>query len=345
MVEIEREAMLYTAMGGAVRCEVCAHRCAVKQDKSGICRVRENREGKLYTVVYNNLASLDFNYIEKVPLYHFHPGARVVELGTVGCNFTCKFCCAWSISQAGAGEVKEEVVEPEKIAQSAKSEGCKGIVYTHTEPIVSIEYVYDVMRLAKKKGLFNVLVTNGYLTEEALDLLSPYIDALSITPKAFSDSFYREVCGARLEPVLETIERVHERDMHLEIAYVLIPGRNDSEKEIREISKFLVNLSDEIPLIFLRYFPSYEMDMIEMTREDGLNRAREIALEEGLRYVYVGNTYTNAGKNTYCTDCGELLIERIGERVFQYNLEGKACKCGTAVPIVGEYVEPVAPYY
>jgi len=333
-------------MNEGVRCEVCAHRCVIRPNETGICKVRRNNGGKLHTLVYNNLASLDFNYVEKTPLYHFWPGARVIELGTVGCNFRCKFCCAWSIAQTGPGEVVEEHVAPERIVESAESQDCKGIVYTHTEPIVSLEYVYDVSKLANEKGLFNVLVTNGYMTPEALDVLVPYIDAMSITPKSFSEKFYEEVCGATLQPVLDTITMAKERGIHVELAYVLIPGQTDQPENVQKLVNFVKELDPEMPLVFLRYFPSYEMDDIPMTPEKNLNRARDTALSAGLKYVYVGNTYTNQGKHTYCSGCGELLIERIGERVFQYGLRGKKCpKCGARIPIVGEYVPPKPPYY
>lgn len=343
---IEKEALLYTRLNEKVRCEVCAHRCTILPGEMGICKVRRNCEGKLRTSVYNNLASLDFNYIEKAPLYHFWPGTRVIELGTVGCNFRCKFCCAWSISQAAPGEVKEMEVKPERIVEAAGREGCKGIVYTHTEPIVSFEYVHEVCRLAKGKGLFNVLVTNGYLTPESLELIAPFIDAMSITPKSFSDRFYEEVCGASLSPVLDTIKSAKKRGIHVEIAYVLIPGWTDDGEDIRKLVDFVKELDPDVPLTFLRYFPSYEMDEISMTLEEDLNRCRATAIESGLGYAYVGNTYSNPGKHTYCPRCGTVLIERIGERIVEYGLKNKKCpECGEDILIVGEYVPPAPPYY
>ena len=290
-------------------------------------------------MVYGNLASLDFNYIEKAPLYHFWPGAKVIELGTVGCNFRCKFCCAWPIAMAAPGEVVEERVAPERIVESAEGHDCKGIVYTHTEPIVSLEYVYDVSKLANEMGLFNVLVTNGYMTLETLDLLAPYIDAMSITPKSFSERFYKEVCGARLAPVLDNIISAKEKGIHVELAYVLIPGQTDQTENVQKLVDFVKNMDPEMPLAFLRYFPSYKMDNIPMTLEEDLNDARDAALSSGLRYAYVGNTYTNHGKHTYCPGCGEMVIERIGEHIFQYRLKDKKCpQCGEGIPIIGECV-------
>lgn len=346
MITIEKEAVLFTRLNKDVRCDVCAHRCVILPAGSGICRMRKNRDGRLYTLVYNNLASLNFNYIEKGPIFHFWPGSRVIELGTVGCNFRCKFCCAWPISQAVPGEVKEMEVTPERIVESVEKEGCKGIVFTHTDPIVSFEYVYEVSRLAKEKGLFNVLVTNGYLTPESLELIAPFIDAMSITPKSFSSRFYEEVCGASLQPVLDTIISAKKRGIHVEIAYVLIPGHTDSEEDIKKLVNFIKELDVDMPITFLRYFPSYEMDEVPMTLEEDLDRARKIAMDAGLKYVYLGNTYSNPGKHTYCPRCSTVLIERIGERVAQYGLNGKKCpECGEDIPIVGEYVPPAPPYY
>ncbi|MBU2560383.1 AmmeMemoRadiSam system radical SAM enzyme [archaeon] len=346
MITIEKEAVLFSESDEEVECIACAHRCVISPGGSGICRVRVNRDGKLYSIVYNNLASLDFNYIEKGPIYHFYPGSRVVELGTVGCNFTCKFCCAWSISQVLPGEVTEIEIEPEKVAEAAKREGCKGIVFTHTDPIVSFEYVYDTARFAKEKGLFNVLVTNGYLTPEALDMIAPYIDAMSITPKSFTGDFYRDVCGGSIEPVMDTIKLALEKGIHVEIAYVLIPGHTDSDEDIKKLSNFLVELDPEIPVTFLRYFPSFDMDDIPMTLEEDMNRARDIAMGAGLKYVYLGNTYSSPGKHTYCPKCKAAVIERVGERVVEYRLkDGKCPECGEGLPIVGDYVPPAPPYF
>jgi pyruvate formate lyase activating enzyme len=301
--------------------------------------VRKNKKGKLYTLVYDNIASLDFNYIEKAPILHFWPGSKVIELGTVGCNFKCKFCCAWGISQAAPGEVKEIEIKPERIVEAAVKEGCRCIVYTHTDPVVSFEYVYELAGLAKERGLFNVLVTNGYITPEALELIAPFTDVMSITPKSFSSNFYEKVCGARLPPVLNTITSAKKMGIHVEIAYVLIPGWTDDDENIGKLVNFVRKLDPNMPLIFLRYFPSYEMDNIPMTLEDDLNKARAMAIESGLKYVYVGNTYSNPGKHTCCPTCGEILIERVGERVLEYRLKGKECpKCDEEIPIIGEYV-------
>lgn len=342
-----KEAEFYTKEeNDTVLCELCALYCRIHPGERGRCKIRENREGTLYTLAVDNVASFTFGCIEDAPFHHFWPGSRTLELSTVGCNLSCKFCCSWSISQAGPGEVREDILKPEQIIDAALNMDARAVLYTHTEPTVSYEYVHEIAKLAKENRLLNAIVTNGYMTKKAWDGIAPLIDAVNVTPKGFTDEFYKKVCGVPgIKPVLDFTRAVQESGTHLEATYILIPGENDDRASISGLSEFLAGLDTKIPLNLIRYFPSYEMAELETTDEGDLNSARELAMDSGLKYVYVGNTYLNPYKNTYCPSCSHLLIERVGLRIVSYEVkEGKCPECQEPIPITGELITPTPPF-
>ncbi|MGB9803090.1 AmmeMemoRadiSam system radical SAM enzyme [Desulfofundulus sp.] len=284
-----QEALFYEkGDGGIAFCRLCPRFCKIREGNTGFCRVRKNQQGTLYTLNYGRVSSYGLDPIEKKPLYHFYPGSDIFSLGSVGCNLHCGFCQNWQIAHADPRTVylsPEEAVAAAK-EQVARGYPCVGLAYTYNEPFVWYEYVYDTARLARKEGLKNVLVTNGYVNEEPLRRLLPYIDAMNIDVKGFSGEYYREVCAGHLEPVLRTVEFAHGH-CHVELTTLLVPGLNDSEEEIRRLVDWVAALSPDIPLHFTRYFPNYKFDL-PPTPLETLKRAREIALEK-LHYVYLGN--------------------------------------------------------
>lgn len=326
-----KEALFWeTAEDGRVKCFLCPHNCLISEGKSGFCRQRKNVKGKLYTLNYGRVSSYGVDPIEKKPLYHFYPGSLIFSLGTLGCNFRCRFCQNWQIAQVEDGPAVE--ITPERAVELARSfKGNIGIAYTYSEPLIWYEYVLETARLAKEKGLKNVLVTNGFVNEKPLKDLLPYIDAMNIDVKGFTREFYKEYIKGDLIPVIETVERAS-KECHVEITTLLIPGLNDSEEDIRALSRWLGSLKRDIPLHLTRYFPNYKMDL-PPTPVETMKKAREIAAAE-LDYVYLGNI-RNEGNNTYCPRCRTLLIERTGTVKFQgLSQNGKCSNCGREINIV-----------
>jgi pyruvate formate lyase activating enzyme len=326
-----KEALFWeTAEDGRVKCFLCPHNCLISEGKSGFCRQRKNVKGKLYTLNYGRVSSYGVDPIEKKPLYHFYPGSLIFSLGTLGCNFRCRFCQNWQIAQVEDGPAVE--ITPERAIELARSfKGNIGIAYTYSEPLIWYEYVLETARLAKEKGLKNVLVTNGFANEKPLKDLLPYIDAMNIDVKGFTREFYKEYIKGDLSPVIETVERAS-KECHVEITTLLIPGLNDSEEDIRALSRWLGSLKRDIPLHLTRYFPNYKMDL-PPTPVETMKKAREIAAAE-LDYVYLGNI-RNEGNNTYCPRCRTLLIERTGTVKFQgLSQNGKCSNCGREINIV-----------
>lgn len=334
---MRREAMLYEKLeNGLVRCSLCAHRCTIKPGRRGICAVRENEDGTLYTLVYADVIAAHVDPIEKKPIFNFLPGTRSFSIATVGCNFHCRFCQNADISQApreGPGLRGEELL-PERVVSAAKSYACDSIAYTYTEPTIFFEYAYDTAKVAQGQGLKNIFVTNGYMTLEALEEIEPYLDAANVDLKSFDDRFYRHTCGARLRPVLETIEAMHERDVWVEVTTLLIPGLNDSDEELEQIARFLAGISPDIPWHVSRFTPQYRMLDRPPTPRDTMHRAAEIGAQAGLRYVYVGNVPGNNYENTFCPSCGAVAIGRIGYETT-LNLDGNRCaSCGQELAVV-----------
>ncbi len=301
-----KEALLWKKEGDKVRCLACSHKCLISEGKSGICRVRRNEEGKLVSLVYRLPVSLNVDPIEKKPLYHFFPGTKSLSFGTVGCNFKCKFCQNYEISQSRT--VFGYKVDPDEIVSMAIEEGCKSISYTYNEPVVFVEFARDVAKIAKKKGIKNVFVSNGFESEETIEFLSGYIDAVNIDLKAFSDKFYRNICGGKLDPVLKNIKRFYKLGVWLEISTLVIPGFNDNEDEIRKIAEFIASISKDIPWHVIRFFPMYLMQDVEPTPIETLLRAAEIGKEEGLRYVYLGNV--SSEMSVKCPNCDKVVVMR-----------------------------------
>jgi len=284
---MEKECVLYEKKESKkVRCYACANRCLIANGKKGICSVRENKNGKLFLLVYGKPCAVHIDPIEKKPLYHFLPGTRTFSIGTVGCNFKCKFCQNWDISQAK--QVYGVEFSPKGIVEEAVKYKCPSISYTYTEPAIFAEFVHDTAVLAKKKGLKNILVTNGYFTKESFDYLSKYIDAMNIDLKSFSEKTYLEYCGAKLKPVLETIKLAHKKKIHIEITTLVIPDINDSEKELEKVAKFIASVDKNIPWHVSRFFPNYKlMDKI-VTPIETLRKAEKIG-KKYLKFVYLGN--------------------------------------------------------
>jgi pyruvate formate lyase activating enzyme len=327
-----KEAMLYEKLSDRrVHCHLCNHRCLIGEGKRGICAVRENRGGTLYTLVYRRLISRNVDPVEKKPMFHFAPGSRSFSVATVGCNFRCDFCQNYEISQMPRekNQVTGEDVAPEEIVAMARNTGCKTIAYTYTEPTIYFEYAYDIAQRASKEGLKNIFVTNGYMTEEALRTFHPHLHGANVDLKAFRDEFYRERCGGRLEGVLHSLRVMRELGVWVEITTLIIPGLNDSEEELRDLAGFIVSLGKEVPWHISRFHPMYRMLDRSPTAVKILDRARKMGLEAGLRYVYTGNVPGDAGEDTFCYHCGQLLVDRLGFQVLKYRIVEKKCpKCG-----------------
>ncbi len=334
-VEDLKEAMLYERRpGGSVRCNLCSHRCVIQEGKRGICKVRENRGGTLYTLVYGRVIANHVDPIEKKPLFHFDPGSVSYSIATPGCNFRCRWCQNWEISQIPRDRdlIEGQRMTPGEIVDAAKRTNCDSIAYTYTEPTIFFEYAYDTARLAHGEGLANVYVTNGYMTEEMLETFSPYLDAANVDLKAFSDETYRKYVGARLQPVLDAAKVMKHLGIWIEITTLVIPGINDSEKELRESARFVAEeLGIETPWHISRFRPDYEMTDVPATPVETLRLAQGIGIEEGLRYVYIGNVPGEA--NTVCHECGKTLIRRSGFRVLENIVQedGRCPECGASV--------------
>jgi pyruvate formate lyase activating enzyme len=323
---------------GAVRCVACAHRCLVRPGRAGICRVRHNDAGKLVTAVFGRAVSANADPIEKKPLFHFHPGSVAFSIATRGCNFHCLHCQNWSISQAARDgfDIPDMALPPAAVVASALECGSRSVAYTYTEPTIFIEYVVETARLAAQAGLANVLVTNGYQTAEALDVLAPLVQAANVDLKSFEDDFYRHVEGARLAPVLETLAGMKERGIWLEVTTLLIPGLNDDPDMLGRLARWLVGeLGPETPWHVSRFFPAYRLSDVEPTPPATIARAVEIGRAAGLRHVYSGNL-RDADEDTRCANCGETLIRRRGFAAFRAALKNGRCeRCGHSLAGVG----------
>jgi len=325
-----REAVLYRPLEeGKVECYLCNHRCIISDSKRGICGVRENREGKLYTLVYGRAISLNVDPIEKKPIFHLLPGSTSFSVAAVGCNFRCLQCQNHEISQLprdGKGRIEGSEVSSSKVVSLAKQHRCESISYTYTEPTIYFEYAYGIARQASQEGIKNIFVTNGYMTEEALGMIRPYLDAANVDLKSFSEKFYKEVCGARLNPILENLKRMREMGIWVEITTLVIPTLNDSDREFKEIAQFILSLGREVPWHLSAFYPTYKMLNLPRTPASTLHRAREIGIQAGLRYVYCGNVPGEEGEDTFCPHCGRTVIERTGFRVNKNDVVNGTCR-------------------
>ena len=335
-----KEAMFYKKLSDAkVRCDLCNHHCVIKDTDYGICGVRQNIGGKLFSLVYDRIVTTSIDPIEKKPLFQFYPGSGSFSIATVGCNFTCKHCQNYNISQLPRekkGSVPGNPIEPEKIVAEAMASKCKSISYTYTEPTIFFELAYETAILAQKKGMKNVFVSNGFMTPEALKEISPYLDGINIDLKAFTDGFYKDICGARLDPVLQNIRLAKELGIWVEVTTLIIPTLNDSKDELKKIADFIKSVGEDIPWHISQFYPTYKLDQLYRTPVETLHMARETGLRAGLHYVYEGNVPGKGDENTYCYSCGAQLIERMGFSIIKNIIEdGKCPTCNSPVAGVG----------
>jgi len=322
-----------------VQCRLCKHHCVIAPDKRGICGVRENRDGNLYTLVYELPCSTHVDPIEKKPLFHFFPGSKAFSIATVGCNFHCLHCQNHDISQFPIQQcvISGDRVTPQDIVSYALNAKCKNISYTYTEPTIFYEYAFDIANLAKEKGIYNNFVTNGYIEDGPLEAIKPYLDAANIDLKGFDESFYKKICKAELPKVLDTIKAYRKFDIWIELTTLIIPGHNDTEEGLQGIARFIVDeLGPQVPWHVSAFYPTYKLLDAPRTSAKTLKRAREIGLEAGLRYVYEGNIPGSDGEHTYCYGCKKPVIKRYGYTITEYNIKDGFCTfCGTAIDGIG----------
>ena len=335
-----KEALFYRKLKDKkVQCSVCAHRCIIASGKQGICGVKENRKGKLYSLVYGKACAENVDPIEKKPLFHFLPGTNSLSIATVGCNFRCFHCQNAEISQMPRekGKIEGFDLPPEKVVEDAQRFGCQSISYTYTEPTIFVEYALDCMKLAKKEGLKNNWVSNGYMTKETLELTASYLDAVNIDLKFFKDDLYIKTSGARLQPVLDSLKLIKKLGIWLEVTTLLIPGYTDQGTQLEEIAKFIKEeLGNETPWHVTRFYPAYKMMDVSSTPIKLIDQAYQIGKKEGLKYVYTGNLPGDEHENTYCPECGELVIKRTGYEIERFDKEGKCPKCGEKIDLILE---------
>ena len=329
------DALLYDEReDGTVQCNLCAHYCEIRPGHQGLCRVRENQDGKLKTLVYGNLISQNPDPIEKKPLYHFLPGSRSYSIAMPGCNFRCEWCQNWQISQMPRimEMPQTERWTPDEIVWAAIRTGCKSVAYTYTEPTIFFEYSYDVAKLAAEKGLKNVYVTNGFMSAGMLAIFHPYLDAANVDIKAFHDETYRRLMGGRLEPVLESCRRMKAFGIWLEITTLIVPGVNDDPQELENLARFIYeDLGPETPWHLSRFYPQYKMNDLSPTAEALLYETKEMGHSLGLDYIYIGNVHGE--NNTYCKQCKKILIRRDGyhTRISDMDKTGTCTHCGARV--------------
>jgi pyruvate formate lyase activating enzyme len=325
-----REALFYEELGeGVVKCNLCPHHCEIAEGDFGLCKVRQNKGGVLYTLTYGTLSSIVNDPMEKKPLYHFHPGTTILSVGSWGCNMSCPWCQNWEIAHEKPTVQK---VDPDRLIDLTIDRGLDGIAYTYNEPITSFEFVLDTSRMASAEGLYNVLITNGYIEEAPLKLLLQTMQAMNIDLKGFSAAFYKKRCSADLEIVKRNIEVISREGLHLELTTLVIPGENDSDAEMEAQCEWIASVNDRIPLHLTKYHPAYKFNKPE-TDDETLLRLYRIATKY-LKHVYLGNTTLNEGRNTYCPECGNLLIERKGFRTEVVGIVEKKCgKCQAEIKI------------
>jgi len=329
-----KEALFYEKLDNKiVQCHICPRNCVIPLGKRGFCRVRENRDGVLYALSFGKAVSVHIDPIEKKPLFHFLPSTSAFSVATAGCNLRCKFCQNWEISQSLPEDVEYTYLTPQDLVNKAKEAGSPTIAYTYTEPTIFYEYMLETARLAKKQGIKNVMHSCGYINEAPLRQLAKYLDAANIDLKGFSEEFYTKLTDASLEPVLKSLKILKEEGVHVEITNLILSGFNDDPDLIIKMCLWIKdNLGSDTPLHFSRAFPMYKLTSLNPTPLETLERARQIALDSGLKYVYIGNVAGHPAENTYCPRCKKLLLERKGYFVLQNNIENEKCKfCGEKI--------------
>ncbi|MFH1234185.1 MAG: AmmeMemoRadiSam system radical SAM enzyme [Candidatus Diapherotrites archaeon] len=333
-----KEASFYSRKGNLANCFLCGRRCSIADGSTGFCRARKNIGGKLYSLVYGKALTLTVDPIEKKPFYNFMPGSFCTSISTYGCNFSCKFCQNHDISQDFTEKMIEVApdTQPEELVERSLKENVAGISYTYVEPTIFAEYALDTMKIAKKKGLYNAWVSNGYMSKEAVGKIAKNLDAINIDLKG-DGLFYREMCGnAEMERVKESIRLFHKKGVHVEVTNLIVPGFNDKDAQIMEIVDFIASIDKRMPLHFSRFFPHYKMQDLPVTPAKAMELAYRIAKEKGLAYVYLGNF--GHEQNTFCPDCGKLLIERQGYSILVSGLDekGKCVFCGAKTGIIAQ---------
>lgn len=337
----KREAMLYEQIQeNKVRCNLCARRCIIPNGGMGFCNVRKNEDGRLYSLNYAKACAANIDPIGKKPLSHFHPGALVMSIATIGCNFRCQFCDNWAISQER--DIVGRDFMPEEVVKATLEHGCQGISYTYTEPTIFFEYAYDTAVEAHKHGLFNTFVTNGYMTPETVKAIAPYLDAATVDFKGGGDpEFYRKFSMVpSVEPIYEALKEMRAHGIHIEITNLVVPKIGDSMEKIRELASWIKdNLGEDTPFHLLRFHPDYKLTSIPSTEIKTLEKAYESAREAGLNYVYLGNVPGHKYEDTYCPNCQELLIKRYGFEVMRWNITGdmQCPKCGYKIAVKGRF--------
>jgi pyruvate formate lyase activating enzyme len=334
--EFKRAVLWEEAGDKKVRCRLCSWRCLIAEGKCGHCMVRKNIGGVLYSLNYDRVCSGNVDPIEKKPLFHFQPGSRSFSIACMGCNFQCEFCQNWQISQAAmvSGKIDGEEVAPESIVAEALRSKCRSIAYTYTEPTIFMELCEETGKIAKENRLANVFVSNGYQTKEAIDFSKGWLDAINVDLKAFTEDFYRRLCKAHIQPVLDMIKYIaKETNIWMEITTLVIPGENDSDDELKRIAEFIANEAGaDVPWHVSRFYPQYKMDGLGPTPAKTLERAMEIGRAAGLHYVYVGNLPGSQAESTLCYRCGKMLIHRVGYSILRNEVKGGECPgCGTKV--------------
>jgi len=335
----DHEALAYEKLDdGQVVCLLCPHQCTVPDGGRGLCGVRENQGGVYKTLVYGRVCAAHVDPIEKKPLFHFLPGTRAYSIATAGCNVECQFCQNWQISQTRPEDIRSQDMPPATVIEQARRHDCKTIAYTYSEPTVFYEYVLDTARASKEAGVHSVTISNGFIQADPMKRLCEVLSAVKIDLKAFTEEFYRRYVRGRLRPVLDTLELLKAQGMHFELVTLLIPGLNDSEDEVRQMSRWVVkNLGVDVPMHFTRFHPAYKMTNLSQTPPSTLVRAREIAVSEGVHYAYVGNLPGHKYENTYCHACGKRIVERYSMYVGEVGIkDGKCAHCGAPIPGVWE---------
>jgi len=329
-----KEALFYEKLKDyLLQCRLCPRNCLINDGKRGFCGVRENRKGVLYTLSYAKPVAIHIDPIEKKPLFHFLPGSKAFSIATAGCNLRCKFCQNWEISQMLPEEVNFVYLEPEALIKKVKESGCSVIAYTYSEPTIFYEYMLEIAKAARKEGIKNVMHSSGYINEEPLRQLCKYLDAANIDLKGFSNEFYSKVSEATLEPVLNTLKVLKQEGVHLEITNLIVPGYNDSQDMLIKMCIWIKeNLGSETPVHFSRFYPMYKLLALNPTPVETLESARKIAVDCGLKYVYIGNIPGHTYENTYCPRCKKMLIERKGYFVSVNSIVDGKCKfCGEKI--------------
>lgn len=319
---------------GRVQCRLCPNNCTVGEGGRGRCRVRENRGGRYRTLVYGRAAALNNDPIEKKPFNHFRPGSLVLSAAAAGCNLSCKFCQNWQISQFPPEEIEARYLPPEALVRLAVENSIPNLAFTYAEPTVGYEYMYDTFRLGKEAGLGCVVVSNGFINPEAVKQLAPFLAAYKVDLKAFTDAFYRDLCGGRLTPVLDTLETLASLGLWLEIVNLVLPTANDAEKDITAMARWIkANLGPDVPLHFTRFRPMYRMQNLPPTPVATLEACHDLAKAEGLRYPYIGNAPGHPYTNTLCHNCGRTLIRRTGLWAVEVDMRNGQCpNCRTSIP-------------